>query len=124
MTINSRTKGRAGEQEIARILRDTLNLEITRNWAEQAHHGGADILGVPGWCIEVKRAKRYLGDWWRQTEEQADSILAKPALLYRLDRKQWVAEVRGKDVISELEDEDFRVSMPLHAWITIVRERM
>lgn len=122
--INGRTKGRAGEQEIARVLRASLGVEITRNWAEQAFHGGADIIGVDGWCIEVKRAKKYLTDWWRQTEEQADSIHARPALLYRLDRKQWVAEIRGKDVISELENEEYRVSMPLHAWITIVRERM
>ncbi len=122
--INSRTKGRAGEQEIARVLREALGLEITRNWAEQAFHGGADIIGVDGWCIEVKRAKRYSDDWWKQTVAQADSIGDKPVLLYRLDRKQWVAEVRGKDVVSALKDEDYRVSMPLHAWIVVVREGM
>ena len=56
---NSRTKGRAGEQEVARILRDELGLEIHRNWAAQAHHGGCDLITVPdiGWGIEIKRVK-------------------------------------------------------------------
>ena len=70
--INSRTKGRVAEQEVAGILRDELGLEIHRNWQQQAAQGGCDLVGVPGWGIEIKRAKELrLNEWWTQTAEQA-----------------------------------------------------
>jgi hypothetical protein len=56
--INSRAKGRAGEQEVATILRDELGMEVHRNWAQQAAIGGCDLIGIPGWGIEVKRIKK------------------------------------------------------------------
>ena len=71
---NSRTKGRAAEQEVAGILRDELGLEIHRNWQQQAAQGGCDLITVPdiGWGIEIKRAKEVrLSEWWQQTAEQA-----------------------------------------------------
>jgi Holliday junction resolvase-like predicted endonuclease len=69
--INSRTKGRAGEQDVAKILREELGIEVKRNWAEQAHHGGADLVGVDGWSIEVKRSKKYSKKWWEQSLNQS-----------------------------------------------------
>ena len=69
--VNSRNKGRAGEQEVARILRDELGIAVTRNWQQQAAEGGADIVGVPGWSIEVKRAKVWSNGWWTQAAAQA-----------------------------------------------------
>ncbi len=119
----SRNKGRAGEQECARLLRDNLGIDVTRNWAEQAAHGGCDLVGINGWAIEVKRAKSYDNKWWLQTVEQANAVSANPALLYRLDRRQWTAELRGGDVISELADETDTITMSLNAFCTIVRER-
>jgi len=124
MPINSRTKGRAFEQEIARKLREELGLEITRNWQEQACHGGTDLIGLDGWAIECKRAKKYSQEWWRQTVEQASIACSLPVLIYKLDYQQIAVEVRGSDLIPELENDDFRVAMPFPAWITIVRERM
>jgi Holliday junction resolvase len=86
---NSRNKGRSGEQEIARTLRDELGLEVTRNWQQQAAQGGVDIIGVPGWAIEVKRAKQWSHEWWTQTAAQAARTGDDPVLLYRLDYKTW-----------------------------------
>ena len=73
MTINSRTKGRAGEQEIVRILKDELRIDIRRNWmAQTAEKLHCDIMDVPGWAIEVKRHKTLArsGDWWTLLESR------------------------------------------------------
>lgn len=87
MSNSQRKKGKAGELEIARLLRDHLGADITRNLL-QARQGGADLLGVPGWAIEVKRAARpRLSEWWQQTCSQAQATGQRPALFYRLDRQ-------------------------------------
>jgi hypothetical protein len=121
--INSRTKGRAGEQEVARILRDELGLEVHRNWLFQAAEGGADLVGVPGWSIEIKRQKQLLlGDWWSQTVRQAERSGDKPILIYRLDRHPWRARCRACDM--SVCDHRFVVEMDLADWCTVVREEL
>jgi hypothetical protein len=56
--------------------------------------GDSDLLGVPGWAIEVKRhARAQRGDiaaWWRQAVEQTGAG-DRPVLFYRQDRDQWRA---------------------------------
>ena len=72
---DSRRKGRAGEQELARLLRDELGEKIFRNWQAQAAEGGADLAGLAGFAIEVKRhASATFADlerWWQQACYQA-----------------------------------------------------
>ena len=51
------TEGRAAEQEIARQFRDCINIEFRRNWEQQAAEGGCDLVGTPGWVLEIKPAK-------------------------------------------------------------------
>ena len=126
MTINSRTKGRAAETEVARILRDELNIEVTRNWAAQAHHGGCDLITVPdiGWGIEIKRAKEArLSEWWQQTAEQAKIGKVRPVLLYRLDRQSWMAMMSLFDLRPDLADHH-QVTMHLLSWCNLVREEI
>ena len=123
---NSRAKGRAAEQEVARILRDELNIEVTRNWAAQAHHGGCDLITVPdiGWGIEIKRAKEArLSEWWQQTAEQAQIDKVRPVLIYRLDRQSWMAMMSLRDLRPDLVD-PHQVTMFLLSWCTLVREEM
>lgn len=122
--INSRTKGRAFEQDIARTLREELGVEVTRNWQEQAAHGGTDLVGVEGWAIECKRAKKYSPQWWKQTVEQADKCGELPVLVYKLDYQPITVELSAKYHIPELADEGYRISMPFEAWICMIRENM
>jgi len=88
--LNSRIKGQVGEREACRLLGDiigTLNLE--RN-LEQVRSGGADILGVVGLCIEVKRQETLsLNSWWRQACEAADNRGETPIVMFRQNRKPW-----------------------------------
>jgi hypothetical protein len=130
--INSCQKGKAIERELARLLRDHLNIEVTRNWQQQAAIGGHDLSGVPDYAIECKGAKSYDNAWWEQTQRQAVFAGLKPALIYRItgtgrgkpDIEKWQCEVLASDVIPELQHEHYRVTMPLGAWIALVRERI
>jgi len=122
--IDSRKKGQVGEREVAQILRDELGLEIRRNWAEQSHHGGVDLVGIPGWALEVKRARvARLNDWWIQTTVQAAQAKARPALIYRLDRQDWKVMVSLYDVQPILEDH-CPITMGLFSWVGLVREEL
>jgi len=121
---NSRTKGKMGEQEVARILRDELGLEIQRNWQQQAAQGGCDLVGVPGWGIEIKRAKEArINEWWHQTAEQAAIDKVRPVLIYRLDRQPWMVMMSLYDLRPDLADHH-QVTMHLLSWCTLVREEM
>ena len=94
MTAMQQRKGKEGERELARLLREHLGAGVTRNLA-QARQGGVDLQGLSGWAIEVKRAARpRLAEWWVQTCQQAEATGQRPALFYRLDRQLWRVVVR------------------------------
>ena len=96
MGNHSRDKGARGEREVARLLAEELGTAVVRNLA-QAREGGADLLGVGGFAVEVKRARRatpgLVRAWWAQAEAQAETAGKVPALLYREDRQAWQAVV-------------------------------
>ena len=131
---DSRRKGRSAEQEIARILRDWLGMEIHRNWQQQAAEGGSDIAGVDGWAIEVKRHKdappAMLSRWWHQTREQAEQVNAKPVLMFRTDGygrgmeevDKWRCVLRTSDVFNAELPDDHACLVNLRCWIEYVRE--
>lgn len=93
MGLKSRTKGKAGEREIAALLADLTGLQVKRRVRQ--HDGDSDLEGVPGWCIEVKRHARAsranIRNWWAQAVEQSERVNAVPVLLYRQDRDDWRA---------------------------------
>jgi hypothetical protein len=132
MSINSRAKGRQAEQEVARILSDHLGIKLTRNWQQQAAQGGADLIGLDDWAIEIKHCKQYLNAWWQQAETQAEAIKAKPVLIYRItganrglpELHKWQAEVRASDYFSNLKFQTYRITMPLGCWLALVRDEL
>ncbi len=103
MSAMQRNKGKAGEREAAAIIRDLTGWDVQRRVRQ--HDGDSDLLGVPGWCVEVKRhagaGKGQIAAWWRQSVAQATQVAASandgksndciPLLLYRLDRQGWRA---------------------------------
>lgn len=92
MAAMSRTKGNAGEREVAALIRDFTGWDVRRRVRQ--HDGDSDLMGVPGWSVEVKRHARALrGDiaaWWQQAVEQADAG-ERPVLFFRQDRDAWRA---------------------------------
>ena len=114
---NSKAKGKRGELEVVQLIKEHTGIEAHRNWLEQSAQGGVDIVGVPGWAIEVKRQKKWLGKWWTQAAQQAKDG-NKPVLLYKLDRKPWRAQVCSCALGSELH---FMVTTDILNWLHLVR---
>lgn len=89
----SRNKGKVGEREIAALLADLTGFEVRRRVRQR--DGDADLEGVPGWVIEVKRhskaTRASLRAWWSQAVAQAKRSGGLPVLLFREDRGEWRA---------------------------------
>jgi Holliday junction resolvase len=123
----SRNKGARAERELAAILADELGIPVARN-LNQPREGGAD-LPIPGWCIEVKRQeKASMTAWWAQTVGQATDMKARPALLYRGNRRPWKAIVWLPHMSGHYSadrtpmDMDTTAEISLPAFIQLVRE--
>ena len=65
--VNSQQKGAAGEREfIKEVERLIPGLTLFRNTYQQrveSHH--SDVLGVPGFAVEVKRYGKTTTDWYQ-----------------------------------------------------------
>lgn len=90
--MNSRTKGHDAEREIAQILR-AEGYEDARRGAQFA--GGPDspdVIGIPGWHIEVKRTEKFAV---RPAVAQATrDASGKPwVVMHRWNRGDWLAVV-------------------------------
>lgn len=95
MAIKSpKQKGSGGEREVIDLLTVwaaevgvTLNLE--RN-LEQTRAGGADINGVEGMEVEVKRVENLvISTAWAQVCRAAERSGKHPFLIHRQNRKPW-----------------------------------
>ena len=89
MAINSREKGRKGETELARTLRD-YGYDTRRGQQYCGLCGDADVVGVPGLHIECKRVERLnIYDAIAQSERDArrDDI---PVVMHRKNNCKWL----------------------------------
>lgn len=89
----SRNKGKVGERELARLLSEVTGYTVARRVRNLA--GEDDLVGLPGWSVEVKRyataTPALVADWWAQAQRQAQAIGQEPVLFYRADKAHWVA---------------------------------
>jgi hypothetical protein len=128
MTAMQRTKGKAGEREVATLVRDLTGWDVRRRVRQ--HGGDSDLDGVPGWAVEVKRhataTRSTIASWWRQAVAQAgDGEL--PVLLYRLDRGEWRAVWPLSILLAQQRSAVWRsyewtVDGSLEAWAAVARE--
>lgn len=91
----SRDKGKVGEREIANILK-AHGYDAHRG---VQYHGGQDspdVVGLPGYHIEVKRTER-LNLYEAMAQSKRDAGTDKPIVIHRRNREEWV-------VIQPLED--------------------
>lgn len=98
MPINSRAKGAAGERELAKALRD-YGFEARRG---QQYAGGGDspdVVGLPGFHVEVKRVEAgNLYNWLKQAQRDAKPGNT-PLVVHRRNQEQWVAILTLDDFI-------------------------
>lgn len=90
MPINSRQKGAAAEREVANILKARGH---TARRGQQ-FSGGAespDVIGLPGFHIEVKRVQAgNLYKWMAQAEDDR-GFDEYPVVVHRRNQQGWVA---------------------------------
>lgn len=120
MTVDSRAKGKRAEYDIRDILRERTGLEWERvpgSGGFGAQHGlkGDIYLPIPTgkrsvYCIEVKHYKddtitsnlmnttvSTIEKWWEQTVREAGEMAAKPLLVFKKDRGEWLVALSADD---------------------------
>lgn len=96
MAINSRNKGRKGELEAAHLLQK-YGYEARRT-AQVCGKDQADVEGVDGLHIEVKRQETVsIEKWLQQSERDAEYTGAVPIVLHRRNREAWKVTLRADD---------------------------
>ena len=84
-----RTKGQVGEREASALISQHTGWHVTRRVRNAA--GDSDLVGVPGWSVEIKRyatgSKGDIERWWKQCLSQCGHD--RPVLFYRFDRAEW-----------------------------------
>ncbi len=99
----SKSKGIKGEQEIARILKDA-GYDARRGQQFCGASGDADVIGLPGIHIEVKRTESFRM-WDALSQSKSDAREGeKPIVVHRKNRCPWV------------------VVQPLDDWLELYRE--
>lgn len=98
--MNSRTKGKRGELEAAHLLKE-YGYDARRGQQFAGINGDADVVGLPGIHLEVKRVEKL------NIENAVDQSVRdaregeKPAVLHRKNRRKWL------------------VTMPFNEWIEL-----
>ena len=96
MPINSKQKGKAGELELARKLKE-YGYDARRSVQYNGKDGQADVLGLPSIHIEAKRVERLnLYDAMDQAKRDAKNG-DKPAVFHRRNRSNWLVTMELDD---------------------------
>lgn len=92
MAINSKRKGKSGENELARKLRE-YGYDVRRSvqYNGKAEEGQPDLVGLPGIHVECKRTEALrLYDAVDQAKRDSASTGDIPAVFHRKNNCEWV----------------------------------
>ncbi len=86
---SSQLKGRRAEQEVSRLLQ-TQGFEV-RPGAPLSFGREADIIGLPGVHIEIKRHEKLeISTWMKQAAADAEKFKdGLPTVIFRCNRTPW-----------------------------------
>lgn len=94
--MNSRNKGAVGERELAAKLRE-YGYNCRRGQQYSGANGDADVVGLPGIHIEVKRVEKLnLYDAMAQSVRDAKAGEI-PTVFHRKNNKEWLVTLRMDD---------------------------
>ena len=94
--MNSRNKGKAGELELSKKLREH-GFECRRGQQFAGANGDADVVGLPGIHIECKRVEKLnIYDAIDQSRRDARSN-ELPAVFHRKNHCDWLVTMRLED---------------------------
>ena len=95
--MNSREKGKRGERELARYLRSHGFEDARRGVQYNGADGSADVIGLPGWHVEVKRVEALnIEKALQQAERDAEGIAETPCVFHRRNGESWKVTIRAR----------------------------
>lgn len=89
MGLKSKTKGKVGEREVAALLRE-YGFVGQRGVQYQGGKDSADVLGLPGYHIEVKRVERFDLEAAMDQARNDAAGAAVPIVFHRKSKRDWV----------------------------------
>ena len=102
--LNGKKKGKAGELEVARIL-CSYGYPCRRGQQYSGANGDADVVGLPGIHIEVKRRENLnVYEAIEQAKRDAAKIGILPTVMWRRNDHEWL------------------VTMPMEAWMQLYQK--
>lgn len=103
MSKMSRDKGKRGEREIAKILKER-GYDARRGQQYCGANGDADVIGLPGFHLEVKRTEKLTAYPYLE-QAKADANEGEiPIVLHRPNGKQWIAIMDLDDLLDIISD--------------------
>jgi Holliday junction resolvase len=98
MSINSRSKGAAGERELASKLKE-YGFRARRGQQYSGANGDADVVGLPGIHIECKRVEK-LNIYDAIAQAKVDRLPDElPAVFHRKNHSEWLVTMTMSDWI-------------------------
>lgn len=98
MKLNSRRKGKDGELELSKKLRE-YGCNVHRGQQFCGANGDADVIGLDGIHIECKRVERLnIHDAIEQAKRDSKAE-AKPVVFHRKNNCEWLVTMRLDDWI-------------------------
>ena len=96
----SREKGKRGERELAKMLRE-YGYDCRRGQQFCGTNGDADVIGLPGIHIEVKRTER-LSIYDAMDQAKRDKKIGEiPVVMHRKNNCEWLAILRLEDFMEQ-----------------------
>ena len=94
--MNSRNKGKRGELELSRKLRE-FGYDCRRGQQFSGANGDADVVGLPGIHIECKRVEK-LNIYDAIDQSRRDAVNDElPAVFHRKNDCEWLVTMRLED---------------------------
>lgn len=107
----SRNKGKRGEAEVAHILQAAGYADAKRTAQRCGRDGTADVIGLPGFHIEVKRCETTrIHDWLDQARRDSRETGARPIVVHRRSGEPWLATISLSDLLDALAGNAVRTS--------------
>lgn len=95
---NSRQKGKRGELELAKILREH-GYEARRGQQFSGANGDPDVVGLPGYHIECKRVEKLNLDLAMSQSERDAREGERPIVVHRKNRGEWLVTLHLADFL-------------------------
>lgn len=96
--MDSREKGKRGELELSHFL-TTHGFNARRGQQYCGSNGDADVVGVPGYHLEVKRVEKLNIE--KAMQQSIDDARENeiPVVVHRKNRKPWLVTMRLEEWI-------------------------